>query len=457
MYRRSLIKGGCALGAVIALEGLKLPMAQAVNQSSDDPIIVIILDDLMAYSELRDFIGWNTGHPLLMPNMTRFSWDNIRYKSCQTPSSSCGSARPAMMFGIPAHVSGIMNNSHWRWWEYPAYSGARSWPGALKDAGWRTRCVGKVFHTAKTLTGHDPDCWSDWVPSFPEPDFPGNFTTIGSVEFGPSYGSESDYSDHNIAEQALAWISEIQPKDMLAIGIEKPHLPFNLHQDYYDRIDPSMIELPEYTVKFPDDPHWVGARKSLTRRIKDAGEWRNVVHGYLAACEFADHQVGKIIDAAPANARIIITSDHGYALGEVDRFAKFSLWENVTQVPMIIKDGLGTKDIRKNAVSLTDLGATVGDMAGVPFQGQSLLQNFDENSYAVTSYQAQNWAGGVVGVAVRQGAWQYIRYYDPVEGNIERLFNINRDKQSKRNQANYRSRRYRMRVLREIADANSPV
>ena len=70
-------------------------------------------------------------------------------------------------------------------------------------------------------------------------------------------------------------------------------------------------------------------------------EWKPLVQSYLACVSFADHQVGKLLDAldnSPAkdNTFIVLYSDHGFHLGEKERWAKRSLWEDGTRAPMII-------------------------------------------------------------------------------------------------------------------------
>ena len=70
-------------------------------------------------------------------------------------------------------------------------------------------------------------------------------------------------------------------------------------------------------------------------------EWKPLVQSYLACVSFVDHQVGKVLDAldnSPAkdNTLIILYSDHGFHLGEKERWAKRSLWEDSTRVPLIV-------------------------------------------------------------------------------------------------------------------------
>ena len=73
---------------------------------------------------------------------------------------------------------------------------------------------------------------------------------------------------------------------------------------------------------------------------QESNEWKPLVQSYLACVSFVDHQVGKVLDAldnSPAkdNTLIILYSDHGFHLGEKERWAKRSLWEDSTRVPSL--------------------------------------------------------------------------------------------------------------------------
>ena len=60
-----------------------------------------------------------------------------------------------------------------------------------------------------------------------------------------------------------------------------------------------------------------------------AGQWRHAVQSYLASVTFADHCLGLVLDALDSsdyadNTIIALFSDHGFHLGEKERWAKRS-------------------------------------------------------------------------------------------------------------------------------------
>ena len=65
---------------------------------------------------------------------------------------------------------------------------------------------------------------------------------------------------------------------------------------------------------------------------------------------------------------VVLTSDHGWHVGEKGRFGKETLWEDSTHVPFIIVAPGVTKPGTRidRAVDLVHLAPTGSDLAGVP-------------------------------------------------------------------------------------------
>ena len=69
---------------------------------------------------------------------------------------------------------------------------------------------------------------------------------------------------------------------------------------------------------------------------------KNFLRAYLACIAFMDEQVGKVLDALENskfsdNTIVILTSDHGWQMGQKEYLYKNSPWEESTKIPMIIK------------------------------------------------------------------------------------------------------------------------
>jgi arylsulfatase A-like enzyme len=155
----------------------------------------------------------------------------------------------------------------------------------------------------------------------------------------------------------------------------------------------------------------------------ETGEWPNIVQGYLASVSFVDHYIGEVLRALENspyadNTIVVLWGDHGYHIGEKNRFAKHSLWEETSRVPLMIKTPGGVQgEMTHSAVSLLDLYPTLVDLAGLPpypaNEGVSLkplIDGSEETSghVAMTSYGYNNHA-------IRDDRYRYIRFADGSE------------------------------------------
>ncbi|NNE01476.1 MAG: sulfatase-like hydrolase/transferase [Pirellulaceae bacterium] len=126
-------------------------------------------------------------------------------------------------------------------------------------------------------------------------------------------------------------------------------------------------DLPEIAKQLTDNP-----TAPRHQWMIENDEWRHAVRAYLAANSFVDHLVGMMIDAldqsgASDNTVIVLWSDHGFHLGEKLRWAKRTLWEETTRVPLIIAGPDAAKDsICDRPVGLIDVYPTLLELCGLP-------------------------------------------------------------------------------------------
>ncbi|MGB7346546.1 MAG: sulfatase-like hydrolase/transferase, partial [Pirellulaceae bacterium] len=108
----------------------------------------------------------------------------------------------------------------------------------------------------------------------------------------------------------------------------------------------------------------------------DNDESRHAVQAYLAANSFVDSLVGRTIDALDAseaadNTIVVLWSDHGFHLGEKQRWAKRTLWEETTRVPLIITGPGVTKNAQcKRPVGVIDVYPTWLEQCGIPLRDE---------------------------------------------------------------------------------------
>ena len=96
-----------------------------------------------------------------------------------------------------------------------------------------------------------------------------------------------------------------------------------------------------------------------------------------------DDQVGKLLDALEAsphqgNTYVVLYTDHGFHLGEKERFGKRSLWEDGTRTAMIIAGpGILEGAVCSKPAQLLDIYPTLLELTGLKadskLEGKSLV------------------------------------------------------------------------------------
>ena len=133
-----------------------------------------------------------------------------------------------------------------------------------------------------------------------------------------------------------------------------------------------------------------------------------------------DHCVGIVLDALKSsphadNTLIVLWSDHGFHLGEKQHWAKRTLWEESTRVPLLIAGpGIQPDAPCKEPASLIDLYPTLAELCGLPrakhLEGVSLVPQLRNpkkarRQPAITSSYFGNHA-------IRSRDWRLIVYQD---------------------------------------------
>ena len=250
-----------------------------------------------------------------------------------------------------------------------------------------------------------------------------------------------------------------------AVGIVRPHTPLVVPQKYYDKFPIDSIEL---NIKKGDkedckDGGGGRGREAMDALIGDSDKpefmLKKYLQAYLASVAFADEIVGGVVDTIEQsrfneNTIIILFSDHGYQLGEKDSLWKYTLWEDTTRVPLIIKHPKYTQNAGKTVnhpVSLIDIFPTIKDACkmtgdtkinanGVNLDGHSLMP-------FVANPENGKWTGPDIAlttldsykskrprdqhVAARSKDFRYIRYAD----GGEELYDHRKDPNEWNNQA----------------------
>lgn len=171
----------------------------------------------------------------------------------------------------------------------------------------------------------------------------------------------------------------------LAIGFHKPHIPFKFPKgflnfypkskfDNFSDIDykpfgiPNVAWNPFNDIRRRDDVEKLNISFPFGPIPKDFRI--SIRQGYYASISYIDYLFGTLMDLINFNNTIIIlTSDHGWSLGEHAEWAKYSNFEVAVRVPLIVYSPefkFSTPRKIENIVELIDLFPTVVDLAKLP-------------------------------------------------------------------------------------------
>ena len=404
-----------------------LANGNAVGEDADvrPPNVVFI-----AIDDMNDWTGFLNGHPqAVTPNLDALAARGVNFTNAHCSAPACSPSRLSLLYGIEPFRSGL----------YPFYDHAKiptsvlaertSLPEHFRRHGYRTFGAGKIFHGTRDRSLG----WDDYhEPSDVKLHYD---SAVGyqidqsrKMAFCSTTNPPEEHPDHQVASYGIDIIgrSHDQPY-FLAVGIVKPHLAFVCPDEFFDGIGPE-IESPNILATDLDDVPLAGRSMASLRddfRFREDRAWNEVRRAYLACIRWADHNIGRVIDAVGQssdadNTIVVVWSDHGYHLGEKRSFRKFSLWEEATRVPLIIHDPRrpsGASGDCDQAVSLVHVYRTLCELADLPIpetlDGVSLVPQLDDPSTPLNVPAITTWGRG--NYAIRTDHFRYIRYFDGSE------------------------------------------
>ncbi len=157
------------------------------------------------------------------------------------------------------------------------------------------------------------------------------------------------------------------------VGFNCPHDPRQSPKEYLDLYPQDKIEVPpNFVPKHPFDQGDAKVRDELLApfpRTKEAVQLHR--REYYALITYLDAQIGRILDALAAsphaaNTYVILTADHGIAIGEHGLWGKQNLYECSVRMPLMIS-GPGITKGRKvhHLVYQHSMFATTCELAGI--------------------------------------------------------------------------------------------
>ena len=372
---------------IVTIVAVAFVKPSTAETPSSPNVLVISIDDL------NDWVGCLEGHPnARTPNIDRLAQRGTLFANTHCQAPICTPSRASLVLGKYPSTTGM----YFLQPPLTAYKDLR--PGEMivqhfADAGYLTMGVGKFVHGGNEARWFQKHGGS--MGGFgPKPPEKINLKQGHALwDWGAYPEHESDAPDAKVAAWVAKQIAETDSERpfFLVAGFWRPHVPMYAPQKYIDMFPLDDINLPETRGNDRNDLSQyakdltIGLPAPRHEWFLENDQWKTAVACYLASVAFVDTQVGRVLDALDAsphadNTVIVLFSDHGWHLGEKQRWAKRSLWEDGIRVPMIIA---ATKTHQLNATvtrqptGLIDIYPTLLELVGLPpktdLEGRSLL------------------------------------------------------------------------------------
>lgn len=362
------------------------------------------------------------GHPLVQtPHIDRLAARGVRFDShfCQAPI--CSASRANIFSGCRPETT-----KHYRfdpfWQAFRERTGFPTLGEHLRAHGYTTVALNQVMH------GRDDDApsWNRqwWPERAPVPDWsPGSqkdcedafdhYREPSSLALmkermeamrdggedpasnikrwrGPAFEAAAPgripYEEEPLtgrAAEELAALKKGGRPFFLGVGYQTGHLPWCAPRAYYDLYPREKIVLPanmahpegapEYAAYVNEPAQYYTTTHYKVPWFANREQAVDLLQAYYASISYFDAQVGRLLDAMDANGlwentAVVLTTDHGYAVGEHRHWGKVTLWEPDTHVPLIVAAPAKDSNAGRATARLTehvDLYPTICELAGV--------------------------------------------------------------------------------------------
>ncbi|UCG55685.1 MAG: sulfatase [Phycisphaerales bacterium] len=290
---------------------------------------------------------------------------------------------------------------------------------------------------------------------------------------------ELDGRKARMAAHILKEMAQQKKQFFLSVGFSKPHTPLRCPKKYLDLYDfddiPAAAAPPEKDRNIPAVAKRFGRNYDIFNSNYEhpvtPEAARRAVMAYYACASFIDTQIGLILETLELeglkdNTIVIIFSDHGFQLGEHNLWSKYTLFEQSTRVPLLVRvPGLTKRGVTcDEIVELVDLLPSLCDLLDI-----TQPSNLEGTSFGpLLARPNQRWKkgaltvcsiAGYVGRSVRTKRWRYAQWRSKKTSSIEKeLYDLKADPWEQNNLANdpaYGHQVARLSVLLESGQNNT--
>lgn len=360
--------------ALVAEDGTQGNRCDNILTDDDRPNIIWIMTDQQWAGAMSCAGNGN----LKTPNMDRLAAHGVRFVNAYSAMPLSGPCRSSMITGYMPSRTGMIEN------EMP-----------LRDS-LRNNTLGSLVEAK----GYDCVYAGKW-----------HVNTISlPSEYAFGFHKIKDNGDRGLAEACVGWLGEEPHRPFFMVAsYTNPHnicefargqkIP---HADIVLSREDERPQLPANFDVAPNDAKVLQFEKRQNYSLYpsmdfDDDDWRTYIDAYYRLVEAVDAEIGKILDEIDRqdlwrNSVIIFTSDHGDGVGAHHWNQKTVLYEEVSNVPMIVclPGGVHAGEVTERIVNNgPDLFASICDWAGVdPMperDGKSFRKAAEEGSYVYDS------------------------------------------------------------------------
>lgn len=387
-------------------------------------VLMICIDDL------NDWTGFLGGHPAAQtPNMDRLAGQGRIFANAHCAVPVCSSSRISVMSGLAATTHGSYELGP-SYETLPKLNGVPTLHQFFHDNGYYTVTGGKVLHHGfRGILASSIDRNLQDRSGGPKPKQPLNLPKGWSKawDWGEYPEKDEDMFDIQLANKAASTLQEDFDRPFfMSVGFFRPHVPLHVPAKWFSLYNKESIALPNNPLADLDDVpnnflsinEYAAAPTHV--KVVETGSQRSLTQAYLASISFVDHCVGIVLEGLQKsryadNTIVVLWSDHGFHLGEKQHWAKRTLWEESTRVPLLISGpDIEPGKTCHEAVSLIDIFPTLIDLCKLPnnplLEGISLVPQIQDPEIlrkrpAITSSYFGNHS-------IRTRDWRLIVYRD---------------------------------------------
>ncbi len=382
------------------------------NSENTKPNFLFILTDDQTYESIRAL----NNDEIETPNIDKLSSEGVTFTHCFNQGSwsaaVCVASRTMLMTGQTV-FNAQKNNSYQLGWSQ--YKGSDTptevplWQETFSKNGYETYFTGKWHNSDYALlknfdkaeavgigmyetidkngsskpgynrSSKDAE-WKPWDVSFTGHWSPKVHDLIYNEKrekkIGESYIAQ-EHTTELYADRAINYLvkdaKNLDKPFFMYVAFNAPHDPRQSPKEFVDKYPVSSIKIPEnYLEKHPFDQGDYTVRDERLApfpRTKEAVQLHR--SEYYAIISHFDRELGRILKALEAsgksdNTYIILSSDHGLAVGQHGLMGKQNQYDHSVRMPLIIKGpNLDKGRIIKNKVYLQSMFATTCDIANI--------------------------------------------------------------------------------------------